>query len=107
MSQMKTLEALKKLYLKSNGYLFGELTVIDFIFYEGCFDFEGFLKHKMTGDKIVYKMYKKFFESTPFYLKNQDNLEQYKYLIPDVPEFVNRLLSKIWIGDTKYLNSQY
>lgn len=103
--KMKHFQALTKVFANTRGFLFGQLTILDFIFYEACFHLMGMFGSKLNENCIMGK-YIKFFERTTFYEKNKTKLDTYSIVLPDIPLHVNKIFIKIWEGDKKYLNPQ-
>lgn len=99
----KYCQATEKMFLKTGQYLFGYLTILDFIFYENCFYFVNMLTVKSESKGEIAKKYVGFFENTEFYLKNKENLEQYKVFVHEFDAETEDLLGKMWVGDKKYL----
>ena len=93
------------MFAKTHGFLFGQLTVLDFIFYEACFHFKGMFGSKLNENCITHK-YIEFFECTEFYKRNMKELEEYSFTLPDIPSKVNKIFMKIWEVDKKFLVSR-
>lgn len=60
----KYCQATEKMFLKSGQYLFGYLTILDFVFYENCFYFVNMLTVNNKSKGEITKKYVSFFEST-------------------------------------------
>ena len=65
-------KACVKLYANSGTFLLGQLSILDFAFYEACFYTENlFSDIGIKKNYPIYFAYKNFFEKTDFYRKNK------------------------------------
>lgn len=83
---------------KSNGYLRGYLTVLDFTVYERIFYATNFASKIKPPELELGLKYREFFESTDFYKKHENRLSQYKIFFPEFDCDLNELLKKMWTG---------
>lgn len=93
------------LYADSGTFLFGHLTVLDFIFYDHCFYFQNFYRDIGVKKRFpVYFAYKNFFEKSDFFLQHSEKLQSYSIIMPELNHEINEGLKKMWQGDQCYLN---
>lgn len=71
------------IYSQTGNYLFDHLTIADFLFYENCFYFSCFFDDVCRKKMPIMFAYKNFFERTDFYRKNKDQIEKFKFVIPE------------------------
>lgn len=100
----KFFELVAGMFSKTNSYVFGYLTVLDFFLYERSFYFaNSIMKNFPELSKIL--EYGKFFETTDFFIKYNEKLSIYKIFSPEADEVITFMLAKIWNGDPKYMTN--
>ena len=75
-----------KLYIESGTFLFGYMTILDFVFYESCFYFANIYTDIAKKKYPIYIAYKNFFEKTDLYKNNKERIEKYSVLMPELPK---------------------
>ena len=70
------------MYIKTAGFVFGYLTILDFIFYESCFYCVNMFSD-FPEEVAVPTLFKNFFEQLGFYQKNKEKLESYNVFMPE------------------------
>ena len=96
---------LNRYFETTKSYILGHFTILDIVFYEGCF-----YAINMFGDmKEVYPEFVKLecfkirFEKEDFFVNNKEKLESYPILCKEFPKEEVEFFRKIWRGEQNFI----